>query len=602
MASSYIPNDIISQVQSLADIKQIVSEYVALKRRGNNWVGLCPFHQEKTPSFTVTEDKQIFYCFGCGAGGDVFKFLMLIEGMTFVEAVRLLAERYGVEIRTEKRDTSRKGEGEAGGKGSSGAGRISKEEILHCLEVADSFFSAKLRSSTEGLEALSYLKNRGIDEDTLTHFNLGWAPDSWDSLLKELKARSISPKVALEAGLVIEREGGGGYYDRFRKRVIFPILDRRGKVVAFGGRVIDTSEPKYINSPETILYQKKAILYGYFLNRSFIRAQGQGLVVEGYMDLISLFGHGVKNVFATLGTALTEQHARLMKGVAKEWILVFDADEAGMKAAIRALPILYSIGIRPRVLSLEAGHDPDSFIRKYGKDGWEKALSSCEQGIDFVIRMALKRHGDDVQGKIDAADEVIDMLKAVTDPVRKSFLTSYASERLGIRETVLMERAIDDKRTIQPFKDVKLQDKLIKINVSTSTYQFMSFLLNYPHRIDDFIDEGLDYWLPEGALRQLWEAMVHFYEIHGELNIEDFIGYISSSERLREMASMLLKNPPQLEDNDETILRLKEKFCAVKKRQALRRYLIEQIKTLKDEDNCDNSETELLKKISELLY
>lgn len=576
---SFIPEDIIQRIQDLADIRQIVSEYVPLKKRGNNWVGLCPFHHDRDPSFTVNEDKQIFHCFGCGVGGGVFKFLMLIEGMSFVDAVKALADRYGVTI-PEKAHSA-----------AYSARKIKRELLLECMNKALEFFHENLVGSRLGVMARDYLENRGISDATINHFKLGWAPPGWENLVKFLKNTSLDLGVAIEAGLIIVRDGGGGYYDRFRARVVFPIHDRRGHVVAFGGRVIGDGDPKYINSPESPIYQKKECLYGYFLNKSYIRKEGVGIVVEGYMDLVALFEHGITNVVATLGTALTEQHARLMKGLTKDWILVFDADEAGFKAATRALPILYSLGLRPKVLSLPQGHDPDSFIRSEGRVAWNRILDSAEQGMDFVLKMASETYGSGPEAKIEASEEILKMINGIEDPVRKSLLISHASQKLGIRESILMDRVFAS-RSPTTKKKTRVRDTGSR-SLESAPAQLISFILNNPHRIEEFIDGGLDYWFEDGPLRDLWLSMVHAYEIYGALEIERFVDYIASCEEVRNLAKKLLKASPPLEDSDETIRRLKT-YCLSMKKRELRRRLIEQLRD--DEANAEM----ILRRIEEL--
>ena len=582
---AYIPEEIIQRVQDLADIRQIVAEYVPIRKRGSNWVGLCPFHNDKDPSFTVNEDKQIFHCFGCGVGGSVFKFLMLIEGMTFIEAVKSLANRYGIEIPTHS--SQRAGAQQRGFK---------TEELLECLAFAQEFFSSNLTKSRIGLRAMEYLQGRGLSEDTIDHFGIGWAPDGWDHLVKALKAQGLELGAAKDAGLLAQREGATGFYDRFRARITFPIHDRRGRIVAFGGRLIEDGEPKYINSPEGPLYRKKDILYGYYLNRSYIRTQGLGIVVEGYMDLVALFQHGIKNVCATLGTALTTEHGRLMKGLTKEWLLVFDADEAGLKAAQRALPILYSLGIRPRVLCLPDGHDPDSFVRQEGRAQWEKLVEQADSGIDFVIKQAKRRFGQGPDGWIEASESVIKVLEEIEDPIRKSLLLSYASQKLGVRESLLMDRMKTPKR----LRGKVAQDKALvgrktgtKGVGTTSQAQLLSFILSNPHRMDAFLDAGLEFWLQDQALLNLWQSMVHAYEIFGGLEIERFLDYISTSKELVTMAMELMDMPPPLEDSEETIKRLIA-HCQDMKRRTLRRELIAQLKD--QEANVEH----LLRKIEEL--
>jgi len=581
---TFIPEEVIQEIQALSDIRQIVAEYVPLKKRGNNYVGLCPFHHEKTPSFTVNEDKQIFHCFGCGVGGNIFKFLMLIEGMSFVEAVRTLADRYGVVI--PQKAYSSKGAGS----------RPGIELLVQCSKKSMEFYHEMLTRTKSGTAPMDYLKKRGIGPETIHHFQLGWAPEGWDSLVTHLRRLELDLEAAREAGLLIAREGQPGrYYDRFRGRVIFPIHDRRGNVVALGGRVIGDGEPKYLNSPESPIYQKRNCLYGYYLNKSFIRKEGLGFVVEGYMDLVALYEHGVKNVVATLGTALTEAHARLMKGLTKDWVLVFDADEAGMKAAQRALPAVYQVGLRPRVLSLPNGHDPDSFVRAHGREAWERLVEKAEYGIDFVIGLYLMKFGDGPDAKMEAADEIVKMLREIDDPVRKSLLISYASQRLGVREELLMKKvsSVRTSRGAGPWRRPGVSSQDLSGNSTVASAKLLSFILSYPHRMEAFKDEGLDYWLSSPALRNLWLSMVHAFHLYGGLETERFLEYIEPLEDLKKTAQGLLSAPPPLPDTEETIKRLKD-YCTTMKNRELRRRIIEQLR--EDEEDAER----FLKMIKEL--
>jgi DNA primase len=321
----FIPEDKISEIKNAADIVDIISETVLLKKAGRNFLGLCPFHSEKTPSFTVSPEKQIFYCFGCGAGGNVFSFLMKHESLTFPEAARALAKRYGITIPTKTLSPEQRRK----------IGQ--KESLLDLNKQAMDFFHHELLSSVAGKQALSYLSKRGISEETIDQFNLGYAPKGWDNLLRFFTKMRIRPGLLEISGLVAARKNSSGFYDRFRDRIIFPIFDVNMEVVGFGGRVMDNSEPKYLNSPETSVYNKSRTLYGLHRARDKCRTDDKVFIVEGYLDLLALHQHGIENSVATLGTALTAEHIRMLARYTRRMVLVYDSDEAGIKSAYRCI-------------------------------------------------------------------------------------------------------------------------------------------------------------------------------------------------------------------------------------------------------------------------
>lgn len=417
-----ISEEILEKVKEQNDIVDVISESVRLKRSGRNFSGLCPFHNEKTPSFSVSQDKQIYKCFGCGESGNVISFVMKNKNMPFVEAVKYLADRANITIESEQ-------------------GRISptakKREILYKVNVeAARFFYSNLKNTREAKE---YFLNRGIKEETIKKFGLGFAKDSWNNLILHLRKLGFRDDLLLEAGLVSTSERTGNKYDRFRNRVIFPVFDYRGKVIGFGGRVLDDSKPKYLNSPETLVFQKGTNLYG--LNFA-IKSKMQDryfIMVEGYMDLITLHQYGITNVVASLGTALTTNQARLLKRYADKVIISYDADIAGQAATIRGLEILKDAGFDVRVLSIPQGKDPDEYVRSNGKEAFIKLINNAESLIDYRIKKAeeginLKDSNDLVKyGK-----RVTEILANVNS-IEKDVYIKKISENTGIREQTLYD-------------------------------------------------------------------------------------------------------------------------------------------------------------------
>ncbi len=376
-----IPQSFIDELLGRVDIVEVVDECVALKKQGSNFKARCPFHEERTPSFNVNADRQIYHCFGCGAGGNAIGFLMEFEHLSFPEAVRELAGRYSMQV-PEEADAGQGGSGQE----VSGSG-LDPATLRKVCERAARFFEYQLRSHPEAAAVHDYLRGRGVTGETAARFRLGFAPPGWRNLLEALGDNASGRRALAEAGLVIDRDDSA--YDRFRNRVIFPIRDRRGRVIAFGGRVLDDGEPKYLNSPEGALFQKGRELYGLYEARQAVRREQRAVVVEGYMDVIALAEAGVDNAVAPLGTALTEEQLRLLLRTAPEVVLAFDGDSAGREAAWRAVATALPEAGRGRTLSflfLPEGEDPDSLVRKEGPEGFRERLENATPLFEFLIR------------------------------------------------------------------------------------------------------------------------------------------------------------------------------------------------------------------------
>lgn len=441
--ASHIPEDKIAEVRHAVDIAEVVSETVLLKKAGKNLLGLCPFHSEKTPSFTVSPDKQIFHCFGCGAGGNVFSFVMKRDGLAFGEAVRLLARRAGVDIPERPLSGPERQ-------------RLSEAEALHEINrlAADFFHQSLLRPAGPDAEAaMAYLDRRGLTRQTIADFRIGYAPKGWDHLVRFLTRRRHPPELIEKAGLAIPRRDGSGRYDRFRERVMFPIYDDAARVVGFGGRVMDASTPKYLNSPETPVYLKRRVLYGLHRAREACRAQGTVYIVEGYLDLIALHQHGIANSVATLGTALSPEHIRLLQRHASQLVLVYDSDEAGIRSAQRCVDIFWKehVDFRrgdvfreenadTRILVLPSGHDPDTYVFQQGADAFRALARGAPGIIGFLIERAVARHGTSTEGKIRIVGELQAPLAAINDSVARALYVKQLAETIGVPESVILQK------------------------------------------------------------------------------------------------------------------------------------------------------------------
>ncbi|MEW5734712.1 MAG: DNA primase [Thermodesulfobacteriota bacterium] len=418
-------DDTVSRVRQAADIVDVVSAHVVLRQQGRKLLGLCPFHTEKTPSFSVDRDRGFFHCVGCNEGGDVFDFVMKRDGVSFPEAVRSLAARFGIEVQEKPLTPAQKKKADL------------RQQILAANREAAAFFASCLAGS-EGAAARGYLASRGIPEKAVGEWRLGFAPASYDAMMTALQKKGFSAELVEQAGLAAVSDRGKRY-SRFRNRVMFPIANIHGEIVGFGGRVMDDALPKYLNTAATPIYDKKRVLFGLDRAHARCRETGEVFVVEGYLDVIVPSILGVKNIVATCGTALSELHARAIKGAASRVTLVFDADAAGRKAAARSLPIFAAEHVPVRVMSLPEGHDPDTFVREKGAEAFY-ALAEKSAGIlEFLTAAALQKHGDSFAGKARVVQEMAEHLAALTDPVERSLEVRALAQRLSVDEQAVLE-------------------------------------------------------------------------------------------------------------------------------------------------------------------
>ncbi len=434
MGRGLIADEIINQIRDRVDIVEVVGQHVALSKVGQNFRGLCPFHHEKTPSFHVSPSRQIFHCFGCKVGGNVFSFLMKMTGASFPEVVRQLGQQVGVVVP----DPAGRGQDPHA------ANRVFLEKVN---QAAAAWFQHNLWNTRPGKEAQAYLIGRGIQPEISERFGLGFAPPGWDALVKALTREGFNPGDLAVAGLAAARKpvlgnpGAGGYYDVFRARVMFPIRDQRKRVVGFGGRVLEGGTPKYLNSPDTPLFKKGQTLFGLDLAREAAGKSGSLVIVEGYFDVIALHQVGICNVVATLGTALTADHIQKIRPIVSKVVLLFDPDPAGVRAALRSLDLFVNSGIAVRVVSLPDGDDPDTFVRVRGAEAFLALQERAPSLLDFALEHCLKNAGSGtLEDRIRSVDDILRVLQKSTHPIEKEERFRVVAERLGISQQRLIER------------------------------------------------------------------------------------------------------------------------------------------------------------------
>ncbi len=446
-----LTEEFVEQVSAETDILSVVSSYVPLRRKGNRYWGCCPFHHEKTASFQVKPDEGFFYCFGCHVGGNAFKFISLIENINYYEAVKRQAEKLGIPIPTAEQSPQ----------------EIARENHLNDLrkihEMAGSFYHNCLTKTGYGKDGLEYLHGRGITDQIIEEFKLGFAPDAWNKLSTAFLKRDVPAKLLLDGGLGMMRQGGG-VYDRFRNRVMIPIMDERGRIVAFGGRVLGQGEPKYLNSPETAIFNKRKLLFGLDKAKKAIQQEGFALVVEGYMDAISVYAAGVHNVVASLGTAFTQEQCRHIMRYGAELYFCYDSDAAGQNATVRGLSIARSTGAKVKVVSIPDGKDPDEFIRKHGVEAFRELLKKALPLVDFYIEYVKSKVDiSRLEGKLQALNELMPLLSSIRgDNVERNVYVRKLSSLLDMDESEIlntssrgMYRRRDNRSSIPVSIDVR---------------------------------------------------------------------------------------------------------------------------------------------------
>jgi DNA primase len=524
-----IPESKIEEIRNSISIVDVISVYVQLRKRGKNYIGLCPFHSEKTPSFTVTEEKQIFHCFGCHAGGNVFKFLMDYKKISFIEAVQEIAQQQGIEISYDDEGYNEK---------------QSEQEVLYDIntEVAR-YFSNNLLNDEEGEIARNYFHKRSIKVQTLRSFGLGYALNGWENLVSFIKQKNIDLEKTLHLGL-IGRNNDGRVYDKLAGRIIFPIFSPNGRVVAFAGRKLreDDTGAKYINSPETLIYIKGRILYGLSHSKDEIRKLEKAIIVEGYMDLISLFQAGIKNVVAVSGTALTDEQAQLLSRYTKNVVLLFDADTAGIKASMRSIEILLKQDFDVKIATLPKGEDPDSYVNKFGKDAFDEIIKKAENFLEYqTAYYEAQGMFDDPTKMAEAIRDLVKPIALVDDELKRNILLRTIARKFNLREKLLeteLDKALDfqkkqsriqsqrifKKEESQPESLILKEKKTIPAHFYNTERELIKLLFENNEEIIGLITYNIH---EEDILvdihRKIFEKVYFEYENRGSLNPANLI-------------------------------------------------------------------------------
>ncbi len=543
-----ISQSFIQQLVANCDIQEIMSTYMNIKRLGRNSKALCPFHSEKTPSLVVYDDTQSFFCFGCGAGGDVISFIMRAENLDYIEAIRFLANRVGMTVPEDDIDDQQT--------------RL-KQTVLKINRETARFFNMCLKQPI-GKQGYDYLKNRQLSDKIITTYGLGYAPDSWDSLSNYLKSKGFKQEEMIAAAVVVKGKNGG-CYDQFRNRVMFPIIDLRGNVIAFGGRVLDDSKPKYLNSSDTLVFKKSRNLFS--LNFAKNEIKGRVILAEGYMDVISIYAAGIKNVVATLGTALTEEQARLMAKYANQVVIAYDSDEAGQKATHRAINLLSDVGISTRVLKMDGAKDPDEYIKKFGSKRFEMLIDGATDVIEHELsRIKEKVDINTSEGKIEYLKRAVNILSEVKNPLeREVYASTVARETGSMVDTILSQAqglikkkyAAREKREWQDIEQNKsvMRDKINpqkkdNLREAISEEFILTFLFKYP----DCLDNVLKRITPDNFVtdfnKRVFNSIISKINERGDISISSIMNEFSHEE-ISSISGILARNSDILNDLDK---------------------------------------------------
>jgi DNA primase len=554
LATGYLSEEKVSEIRDRSSILEVVSDYVALKKTGKNYKGLCPFHSEKTPSFMVNEEKQIFHCFGCGEGGDVFTFLMKAGHFSFPEAMEELAKRYGIKLPAREPTPAQKRE------------MAKRENLFQINQIASEYFHDLLTQRREGGEGRTYLSNRAINQEVIEEHALGYSTDRWDGLVRHLQEKKVSLELAWELGLIFPKKRGGrndsisSWYDAFRGRILFPIFDLHQRIVGFGGRTLKEGEPKYLNSPESSIYHKGEVLYGLQVAKRYATEKDCVIVVEGYFDLLTLHQYGLKQSVATLGTALTAQHVRNLKRYTRNLITLFDADRAGVQATLRSLPLLLEEDVVGRTIVLPKGEDPDGFLRKGNLEDFVKRVEHAVPLVDFFFEQLMETHDlKSVDGKVRIAKEGLVLLNQIPDKIQRNFYTKALAERLDVKESFLYEvlqssRRVESTTSKEPFKAGEVPKKLPSERVFPKSEEMViRLMLHHPEVIPAISEEGILKEFQSLSLQKVAGVLEDLYNKEGKMDLPKALSLFE--EDLKKCLYDFAFQENGLEKNHEKILK-----------------------------------------------
>ena len=582
MVNGFFPEEKVSEVRDRSSILEVISDYVSLKKSGKNYKGLCPFHSEKTPSFMVNEEKQIFHCFGCGEGGDVFTFLMKAGHFSFPQAVEELARRYGVRLPSRELSPIQKKE-------------IARREALFQVnQITSDYFHDLLLRKREGEEGRRYLSQREMTRETIEEHRLGYSPECWDGLVQHLREKKVALEMAGELGLILPKKREG-WYDAFRRRILFPVFDLHHRVVGFGGRAVGEGHPKYLNSPESIIYHKGHILYGLQVARQWASQKGCVIIVEGYFDLLTLHQHGLKHSVATLGTALTAQHIRTLKRYTTNLITLFDPDPAGIQATLRSLPLFLEEEVSGKAVILPKGDDPDGFLRKGNAEDLEKKIAGATPLIDFFFEQLASTYDvRSIEGKVKVAEEGIGLIKRIPDQIRRDFYIKALAERLGLQEPLLHEMVRSaPKNRLKAEKAHPIQP--VEKELPKSEEMLVRLMIHSPELIPALSEEGVFRDFESPALQKIAEEMEKLYRRRGKFNLTEALGCLHEDlgGKLRELAlqESVLEGGDREKILNDCVRRIREKSLKRDKTE-----LLHKIQEAEKQEGGKELETLLMKR------
>jgi DNA primase len=571
-------NDVIvKEIKRRLSIIDLVESYTSIKKTGRGYVGLCPFHDDHKPSMHIDEEKGLFHCFSCGAGGDILGFYMRYNNLSFPEALTELAKKANVEISQPKAKTP---------------DNTRTNSLLKLNAAAQKFYQKALAHKDIGKAAREYLTKRNISKEVVDEFSLGYAPPGWDGLSKYLTKHKVPLNLAEKVGLIVKRKESPGYYDRFRDRIMFPITDVEGKVIGFGGRVVKEQEdqPKYLNSPESPVYSKRRSFYGLEKSREFIRRQGRAVLVEGYTDFLSLYTSGIKNVVATLGTSLTHDHVIMLRRYTENVVVLFDSDESGVKAAIRSLDVLLEEGVMPHVAPLPEGYDPDSYITQNGVEKFTELIENSSSWVDFYIDRTVNRYREGSLTMNQLLKEIGELLGKVKDPVEFNLGSKKASEKLGVRES--------EVRSFVKHGQSRGNTGRAK-NVSYGSHEklMLSILLKYPSLSSVIDKENWRQFIENQEIKSIMEEIIS----GGAHDLSNLLVHFNDRSE-QEIISQILLSSDGIDDMETAgsmLASCVSKLKAAKVENRLKAIRLEMGLAAKDKD--DLAEKRLLEEYLELM-